>query len=58
MTKGLSLCHILRLAVGDLVSQQEIGRPYDSDAVDICWMLTIPDNQDLLVRIRDFSQRV
>ena len=58
VTKGLSLCHILRLAVGDLVSQQEVDRPYDSDAVDVCWMLTIPDDQDLLVRIRDFSQRV
>ena len=62
VTKGMSLCrfkrNVLSLAVGDLVSQQEVDRPYDSDAIDVRWMVTILDNQDFLVRIRYFSQHV
>lgn len=62
VTKGMSLCrfkrNVLRLTVGDLVSQQEVDRPHDSDAIDVRWMVTILDNQDFLVRIRYFSQHV
>ena len=58
MTKGLSLCHILRFSRGRSCFSARNRPPYDSDAVDVCWMLTIPDNQDLLVRIRGFFPSV